>query len=794
MSSNRSTTAQGNQFRDSVKRLVELTPGCTNVHSEYPVGSQPVDLYYEEHTSFRKMRVACECKDHGRPLTKELIASNIYPRYAPLLQKGLIDAVRIIAPLGLGATARQYVQECGFSFHTLDQLEAEIIDFRQYLTSLKRGYAEDGLDRYYISALLEDGRDLESTIESWIDGDSSQPVAILAGYGMGKTSFARRLAARLAERALADPRRRIPILIPLSEISSEQALEGLLGKLLAAQHRIPGYHFSPFNELNRRGRFVVILDGFDEMKHTISWSEFKHNFSELNRLNAACARVVLLGRPSALLSEDEESYVLKGQRRVAGQLFTVTGAPEYHELRIAAFTEDQAIDFIRKYASYRAESNAAIRGKQSAPLDIEERIESLQSDPQMMTLILRPVQARMFADLAIDPEVRWRSFSRYELYQEFIERITEREARKPARSAFGQDVRLRFIRRVAWWLWRRSSSAGFNIEEIPAALLGASAGVMPANVDEVRRDLVAGSILERKPGDNYYLSHRSFLEFLVAQYICHEGLQELAKVSGALTREVVSFIKESKQADKIARWSRPINDVEGVVSPVLLSLIAWGLNESSTLDVARVAPDASPRDVMIGYYYRLHQGPSLKEPANYLAGAFAKCKDPQTRITCLLGLLFIEDLAEEELKHWVRLRILAFIVGECLSSMKRFLARGFNTQMTLSPFMQLLLTACTAVQSRTKHKFAMIVHLSPLFEAIQRTLAPKYHLHDDYSDASGRFGPILLADLGVIDQRFDLDAEGSVVSAFFRKYPDASNLVLERNWDRSGMRTFGRSI
>src|SRR4051794_33083603 len=104
MPSNRSTTAQGNEFRDSVKRLVELTPGCTNVHSEFPVGSQPVDLYYEERTSFRSMRVACECKDYGRPLTKELIASNIYPRYAPLLQKGLIDAVRIIAPLGLGAT------------------------------------------------------------------------------------------------------------------------------------------------------------------------------------------------------------------------------------------------------------------------------------------------------------------------------------------------------------------------------------------------------------------------------------------------------------------------------------------------------------------------------------------------------------------------------------------------------------------------------------------------------------------------------------------------------------------
>src|SRR5262245_34319322 len=111
----RSTTARGNEFRDNVRRLLELTPGCANVQAELQLGSQPVDLHYEERTSFRLMRVACECKDYGRPLTKDLIASHIYPRYAPLLRNDLVDAVRIIAPLDLGATARAYVQECGFS-------------------------------------------------------------------------------------------------------------------------------------------------------------------------------------------------------------------------------------------------------------------------------------------------------------------------------------------------------------------------------------------------------------------------------------------------------------------------------------------------------------------------------------------------------------------------------------------------------------------------------------------------------------------------------------------------------
>ena len=38
-----STTVQGNAFRDSVRRLIELTPGCSNVHTEYQLGTQQVD-------------------------------------------------------------------------------------------------------------------------------------------------------------------------------------------------------------------------------------------------------------------------------------------------------------------------------------------------------------------------------------------------------------------------------------------------------------------------------------------------------------------------------------------------------------------------------------------------------------------------------------------------------------------------------------------------------------------------------------------------------------------------------
>ena len=63
MSLERNTTKQGDLFRDSVLQLIELSPGCYSARREHKVGSQNVDIYYEEQTSVRTLRVVCECKE-----------------------------------------------------------------------------------------------------------------------------------------------------------------------------------------------------------------------------------------------------------------------------------------------------------------------------------------------------------------------------------------------------------------------------------------------------------------------------------------------------------------------------------------------------------------------------------------------------------------------------------------------------------------------------------------------------------------------------------------------------------
>jgi predicted NACHT family NTPase len=74
---------------------------------------------------------------------------------------------------------------------------------------------------------------LETFVDHWsISESSGDPLAIIAGYGMGKTSFARHLAFRMASRCLAGKQSRVPILLSLGAISREQSIEGLLGATL----------------------------------------------------------------------------------------------------------------------------------------------------------------------------------------------------------------------------------------------------------------------------------------------------------------------------------------------------------------------------------------------------------------------------------------------------------------------------------------------------------------------------------------------------------------------------------
>jgi hypothetical protein len=459
-----SNVSKGNDFRDTIARALTAA-SFRNVEIEKRLGNfKKVDVYYENLEFGRTTRFAIEAKNYSKPLVKSYIASNIYPEYSVLIQNKDIDKVIIIAPHDVSPDTREYISGCGFIFMTLEHFYAHIMNFLGYLDGLRTSYKEGGLDKYYMPLFYGENLNLEARLLSWINEPNTKPIAILAGYGMGKTSFSRHFACRLAESFLEKNHGRIPIYIRLGEISDEQSLEGLLAKSLTSSKAVQNYTFELFMELNRCGQFCILLDGFDEMKHAMTWDHFKHNVKELNRLIEGESKVVLLGRPSAFISDSEQSLILRGVRPIDEKEVRAYEWNIYDRIELNFFTADAAIEFIGKYISHLINSSS-IECKKTPDEFVEERVNEIKA-LGFSDIIRRPVQAKMLAEIASEPSYLLESYSRYGLYKHFMDCIIEREMLKKSRHFFSSNVRRGFIRELAWWMWCNGGNSGLSLSEI----------------------------------------------------------------------------------------------------------------------------------------------------------------------------------------------------------------------------------------------------------------------------------------------------------------------------------------
>lgn len=557
---------EGKAFESSVAELLSLA-GYETRH-ELLIGHKKVDLLAEERRLGSHRRIAVECKAHSRPLTRTQLTS-IYADYLPLLQANLVDELLVVTKHGVTPSGNTLVLETRELSHlTFSELQASVMDFRSYLAGLVSEYEQDGLNTYYVPPMTTDRRDLEELVGEWLTGSQgSRPLAILGSYGMGKTTFARRMSYVLAQRALDDSTQPMPILLPLGEISGEQTLEGLLGKAFTARAVVRNYTFGAFMQLNALGRFVVFLDGFDEMKHMLSWDDFRYDFRQLNRLVGPCSHVVLLGRPTAFLTDHEHMFALHGIRHIRGTKFRDPDWPDYEEVEIGPFDRRQVVSFLENYLEHKA-SQPNVTHKQRRTLEMARTQIDKVSGKQLSDIARRPVQLRMLAEVLPQWQGDLSSLTVAILYSVFIDMILEREQGKLARSRFKAVTRRRFASRLAWWLWRSKTNMGIATADIPESLLEGFCQDSE-DMEAVRRDLVSAAFLERKLGGTLYFPHRSFQEFLVAELLLDavaKGEVSVNEADAAMTDEVAMFLQGLVNITTFAAWEPAFSRYRGMLT------------------------------------------------------------------------------------------------------------------------------------------------------------------------------------------------------------------------------------
>ena len=115
------------------------------------------------------------------------------------------------------------------------------------------------------------------------------------------------------------------------------------------------------------------------------------------------------------------------------------------------------------------------------------------------------------------------------------------------------------MQNVAWWVLVDKRENRFSASEIPRDLVPPSL-VTEGKASGSLREALVGSVIERishtteavgsKGGSVYYFPHKSYLEFLVAEYFCRERFTRgmFAKFFRNANKEIISFINDGPPA------------------------------------------------------------------------------------------------------------------------------------------------------------------------------------------------------------------------------------------------------
>jgi hypothetical protein len=560
-----SSIDDGKSFEGEVAHLLALAD--FEVEREVLVGYKKIDLYILQRTLGSRRRLAVECKAHGRRLTQSQV-NLIYSNYKPLIDSNQVDGVLLVTRNGLAPSALTMVKTIREMSHmTSADLFDLVMDFGPYLAGIQRQFDDQGLSSYYIPPRTPGGQSLEEAITAWIENAETGPMAILGSYGTGKTTLAKRMASVLATQAREKAESRIPILVRLGEISSEQSLEGLLGKLFTAHTVVKNYTFELFMSLNKMGRFVIFLDGFDEMKHALSWTEFKYNFRQLNRLVSKNSKVIILGRPTAFLNDDEYRFALRGIRTLGRFDFREPDWPEYEEFHLSPFSEEQARLFIKRYLSYKLETTTSLEEKRKIRSVIENKVDKI-FERKFSDLARRPVQLKILAEILPSWKSSIEELTVSKLYSYFIDLIIEREQDKIARRKFGVAARRSFARDLAIFLWVNRGEMSITADSIPRELIDKHVRDGD-DFEAIKRDLVSACFLDRKLGDSLFFPHRSFQEFLVGEALVADlssGEMRFPAASKLANDEIVDFMEGMISLETLQRWEGRFERSQGTIS------------------------------------------------------------------------------------------------------------------------------------------------------------------------------------------------------------------------------------
>src|SRR6185503_16067644 len=288
-SSNKSNKEKGDALEDYVAYMYEGFGYV--VERDVLVTGQQVDLLATRQLPGAGwVRIALECKYLSRGKVSNQLIHDFAAFVSSAVSRGAITKGVIVTNASYSRTAKSAANE-SVELLVLTELENELFALKQSYRAAIAEYEAEAIFKEYVAldALLDSTNSRIPDVLSWLtdfvrlEKEVPPSVAVLADYGAGKSTLLSRLFHDVAVAYVAGATSLKPLYLELKYLNDHDDVDAFLSWALRRQIglELPIPMF--WREL-RRGGFLILLDGFDEMSPQVDRSVRLSNFLQISSL------------------------------------------------------------------------------------------------------------------------------------------------------------------------------------------------------------------------------------------------------------------------------------------------------------------------------------------------------------------------------------------------------------------------------------------------------------------------------------------------------------------------------
>ncbi len=350
---------------------------------------------------------------------------------------------------------------------------------------------------------------LADEVEDWLLNKASRSLIVLGDYGTGKTSFISHVAAIYSEKFIKTNRgSRCPFVINLKDFPNGITMPDLY-TIMANELNCDHSDFKIIQRYLENGRFLLLLDGFDEMGLQVDSRLRRIHFASILKLiNIPNSKVIITGRPAYFPSTGEMEDILsllEIEENVLQPDKTLT------IVQLVPFNQKQINEYIDSF------SNSILQDKIlkiKTFIDEVYNLKDLAGRPFLLDLIVQTIPDLDFLLSEVTPATLYDIYTKKWIDREF----SKGEFRWLIRKTDKQE----FMKEIAWKMLK-NNSIEVNYSELAEWVKKYFNLLTPETIDYFSHDIRACTFLRRDDEGNYSFVHRSFMEFFIAKKIVQEA-------------------------------------------------------------------------------------------------------------------------------------------------------------------------------------------------------------------------------------------------------------------------------